>query len=231
MCIRDRPCTAVPDHIGEDGRRGQSHAGHTVERGLRRPGRRFPLLRDIQRRSRQRRCGYPDRPRTSPRNNCLLGRLQEAACLLEAAPTTRYKAALGFAYGAGLRVSDVAHLKVDDIDSQRMLLRVENGKGGRDRPGVGLISATALAASATDPGRFRSGRQFAPSGPAAINGCIKRPDTRLRPTNAPDRQFAACNAGAIRTEPSFSLTSNRARAILCSARSCLSAAARSERRS
>jgi ribosomal protein L44E len=31
------------------------------------------------------------------------------------------------------------------------------------------------------------------------NGCINRPDTRLHPTNAPDRQIATCNAGAIHT--------------------------------
>jgi hypothetical protein len=42
-----------------------------------------------------------------------------------------------------------------------------------------------------------------PSGPAATNGCINRPDTRLHPTNAPDRQIAACNAGAIHTRRSF----------------------------
>lgn len=41
--------------------------------------------------------------------------------------------ALGVAYGAGLRVSEVAHLKVDDIDSTRMLIRVEQGKGRKDR--------------------------------------------------------------------------------------------------
>jgi integrase len=59
--------------------------------------------------------------------------VEEAARLLEAAPGIKYKAALGVAYGTGLRVSEVAHLKVDDIDSQRMLIRVEQGKGGRDR--------------------------------------------------------------------------------------------------
>ena len=41
-----------------------------------------------------------------------------------------------------------------------------------------------------------------PSGPAAKNGCINRPDTRLHPTKAPDRQIAACNAGAIHTRHS-----------------------------
>jgi len=53
--------------------------------------------------------------------------------LIEATPDIKYKAAFGVAYGAGLRVSEVAHLKIDDIDSQRMLIRVEQGKGGRDR--------------------------------------------------------------------------------------------------
>jgi integrase/recombinase XerD len=59
--------------------------------------------------------------------------VEEAARLLEAAPSLKYKAALGVAYGAGLRVSEVAHLKVDDIDSTRMLIRVEQGKGRKDR--------------------------------------------------------------------------------------------------
>ena len=59
--------------------------------------------------------------------------VDEAARLLEAAPGIKYKAALSVAYGAGLRVSEVAHLKIDDIDSQRMLIRVEQGKGGKDR--------------------------------------------------------------------------------------------------
>ena len=52
---------------------------------------------------------------------------------MRAASDIKYKAALGVAYGAGLRVSEVAHLKIDDIDSKRMLIRVEEGKGRKDR--------------------------------------------------------------------------------------------------
>jgi site-specific recombinase XerD len=59
--------------------------------------------------------------------------IEEAGRLLAAVPTIKYKAALGVAYGAGLRVSEVAHLKVDDIDSARMLIRIEQGKGRKDR--------------------------------------------------------------------------------------------------
>ncbi len=59
--------------------------------------------------------------------------VEEVARLLQAAPNIKYKAALGVAYGAGLRASEVTHLKVDDIDSQRMLIRVEQGKGRKDR--------------------------------------------------------------------------------------------------
>ena len=57
----------------------------------------------------------------------------EVARLLDAAPSAKYKAALSVAYGAGLRASEVVSLKVSDIDSARMLLRVEQGKGRKDR--------------------------------------------------------------------------------------------------
>ena len=58
---------------------------------------------------------------------------EEVARLLEAAPGIKYKAALSVAYGAGLRVSEVANPKVSDINSERMMLWVEQGKGQRDR--------------------------------------------------------------------------------------------------
>jgi site-specific recombinase XerD len=48
-------------------------------------------------------------------------------------PSLKHRTALMTAYAAGLRVSEVVHLKITDIDSGRMLIRVEQGKGGRDR--------------------------------------------------------------------------------------------------
>src|SRR6202163_3468708 len=59
--------------------------------------------------------------------------VEEVALLLQAAPGPKYMAALATAYGAGLRVSEVVALKVGDVDSERMLLRVERGKGRKDR--------------------------------------------------------------------------------------------------
>jgi site-specific recombinase XerD len=58
---------------------------------------------------------------------------EEVALLIEAAPGPKYKAAFATAYGAGLRVSEVVSLRVGDVDSTRMMLRVEQGKGRRDR--------------------------------------------------------------------------------------------------
>jgi integrase/recombinase XerD len=58
---------------------------------------------------------------------------EEVTRLLEAVTSVKYKAALGIAYGAGLRASEIISLKVSDIDSKRMLLRVEHGKGGKTR--------------------------------------------------------------------------------------------------
>jgi integrase/recombinase XerD len=57
----------------------------------------------------------------------------EVARLLDAAPGLKYKAALSVAYGAGLRASEIISLKVEDIDSTRMVIRVEQGKGRKDR--------------------------------------------------------------------------------------------------
>src|SRR3984893_11505857 len=58
---------------------------------------------------------------------------EEVARLLDAAPGLKYKAALSVAYGAGLRAAEVVSLKISDIDSTRMVIRVEQGKGGKDR--------------------------------------------------------------------------------------------------
>jgi site-specific recombinase XerD len=57
----------------------------------------------------------------------------EVKRLLEATTSLKYKAAFSTAYGAGLRASEVTHLKVTDIDSQRMVIHVEQGKGSKDR--------------------------------------------------------------------------------------------------
>ena len=58
---------------------------------------------------------------------------EEVALLLAHAPSLKDRAALSVAYGCGLRVSEIANLKVADLDSARMLIRVEQGKGRKDR--------------------------------------------------------------------------------------------------
>ena len=68
-----------------------------------------------------------------PRKLPVVLSVEEVARLLDAAPGLKYKAALSVAYGAGLRATEVISLKVSDIDSKRMIIRVEQGKGGKDR--------------------------------------------------------------------------------------------------
>ena len=66
----------------------------------------------------------------------------EVRRLLGATVCLKHLAALSVTYGAGLQVAEVAALKVGDVDSTRMLLRVERGKGGRDRNA--MLSADLL---------------------------------------------------------------------------------------
>src|SRR6476661_8719242 len=68
-----------------------------------------------------------------PRKLPVVLNVEEVERLLAAAPGLKYKAALSVAYGAGLRAAEVISLKVSDIDSKRMIIRVEQGKGGKDR--------------------------------------------------------------------------------------------------
>jgi site-specific recombinase XerD len=68
-------------------------------------------------------------PRTLP---VVLSR-EEAARLIAATRNLKHQTALSVAYGTGLRASEVVALKVGDIDSQRMTLRIEQGKGRKDR--------------------------------------------------------------------------------------------------
>jgi integrase/recombinase XerD len=70
---------------------------------------------------------------TYPRKLPVVLSPDEVARLLQATTCLKHQAALSVAYGAGLRVAEVSTLKVGDIDSERMLIRVERGKGGQYR--------------------------------------------------------------------------------------------------
>ncbi|WP_020088069.1 tyrosine-type recombinase/integrase [Hyphomicrobium zavarzinii] len=83
---------------------------------------------------------YTHEPRKLPR----VLSSEEIGSLLAAASEPKDKAMLSVAYGAGLRAMEVVTLRVSDIDSKRMLLRVGNGKGGKDR--YVMLSPTLLEA-------------------------------------------------------------------------------------
>ena len=81
---------------------------------------------------------------THPRKLPVVLSTDEVARLLQATTCLKHQAALSVAYGAGLRVAEVAHLKVRDIDSERMLIRLERGKGGQYRNAMFSVDLLAL---------------------------------------------------------------------------------------
>ena len=103
----------------------------------------------------------------------------EVARLLEAAPGLKYQAALSVAYGAGLRASEVISLKIADIDSDRMIIRVEQGKGGqgplRDAVAASPPSAAELVAGST-----------------AARLAVSRPGPGQSPDHAPAQSRLPC---------------------------------------
>lgn len=120
---------------GEDIRRYQLHQ---TERGVAPPtinssavALRFFFRRTLDREDLARHLAQVHYPRRLPRilSPEDVGRLLESA----PGPGLKYKAALSVAYGAGLRAGEVVMLRVADIESDRMLIRVEQGKGRKDR--------------------------------------------------------------------------------------------------
>ena len=85
------------------------------------------------------RITYAREPRKLP----IVLNADEVVRFLEAVPSLKTRAALTTAYAAGLRASEAVSLKVADIDSGRMVIRVEHGKGGKDR--TVMLSAQLLA--------------------------------------------------------------------------------------
>lgn len=68
--------------------------------------------------------------------------LSEVRTMLSVMENLKHRAVLTITYSAGLRVSETTHLKVTDIDSKRMMVRVRQGKGGKDR--YTILSKTTL---------------------------------------------------------------------------------------
>lgn len=68
---------------------------------------------------------------------------EDVAALIENTVNLKHRVILMSAYGAGLRLNEICHLKVADIDSERMTIRVEQGKGAKDR--YALLSPRLLA--------------------------------------------------------------------------------------
>ena len=81
------------------------------------------------------RQGVVDKLKTVPvpRKLPIILSREEVSRLLTATVSLKYKAAFSIAYGAGLRISEVLALKLSDVDSKRMTLHVEQGKGRKDR--------------------------------------------------------------------------------------------------
>jgi integrase/recombinase XerD len=107
------------------------------------------------------------RPRRCP--EILSG--SEVARLLDATDSPKYRAIFMLAYGAGLRVSEITALRVCDIDSERMLIHVPEGKTG---PRHVMLSPRVLAALRA---HWKAAR---PKGPELFpGGRGQRPGTRL----------------------------------------------------
>ena len=154
----------------------------------------------------------------------------EVARLIDAAPNLRHKTILMTLYSTGIRCSELCHLRPEDIDKERMVIRIRQGKGGKDRD-VPLCGETARATTdplscrettqrlaisesanaASRPADYAEGRLARLSAKPAGAPASPRASTRIRcatalpptcSTMAPNcRSFRPCSATPIRATP------------------------------
>ena len=81
---------------------------------------------------------YPKRKKTLP----IVLAISEVEALFAVTDNIKHRAILMITYSSGLRISEVSRLRITDIDSKRMMVRVEQGKRNKDR--YTILSQTAL---------------------------------------------------------------------------------------
>ena len=124
-----------PDQLGPDQIRSyQVHLLEEKKLGVRTVAHRTAALRFFFSKTLKRTCPieevpYPKTPRRLP----IILSQQETVRLIEGASNLFHRAMLMTLYSTGMRRAELCHLKVEDIDSERMLVDIRHGKGGRDR--------------------------------------------------------------------------------------------------
>lgn len=105
-------------------------------------------------------------PRTKrPKKLPVIMSQEEVRLLLSRVPTLKHRSLLATIYSGGLRLNEALHLRLDDIDSQRMLIRVREGKGQKER--YTLLAHSALGLLREYWGYERPPEWLFPGRPAA----------------------------------------------------------------
>ena len=164
------------------------------------------------------RIAYAREPRRLP----VVLSADEVVRFLEAVPSLKARTALTTAYAAGLRVSEVTGLRVGDIDSGRMLIHVERGKGGKER--YVMLSAQLLGILRTYWRLARPAHWLFPgrdaSRPIEPRCCMRRAGRRAR-RRASTRRSRCTSFGTASPRICWRAASTSASSRCCSAtRTC-----------